>query len=502
MRMVKKWNKLYTSIKEVPTLKNVKKLKNLSLILGVKRQVLATTLLGVTAVGAQAQVNFEEVTDREEQIFKKEIKVNSNSRPTFVDLDGDSDLDLVVGNSFGELKYFTKNNNTFSEQTGESNPFDGIKVGYYITPNFIDLDGDSDLDLVLGIRNGSFNYYQNDNNVFTKKTGIDNPLNIPNVGYNSYQTFANLDGDSDLDLVVGQDDGTITYYTNNNNSFTKQTGSNNPFDGIDVGTSAQPTFADVDGDSDLDLIIGESNGTLIYFTNENTVFTLQTGSNNPFDGIDVGLSSTPTFTDVDGDSDLDLVVGNRFGNVKYYKNEGNTFTYLSGTENPFGFDTQDTYIKPFFIDIDKDSHLDLIAGNANGTIQYYKSENNIFTELTGENNPFDGIDAGVTSTPTFVDIDGDSDLDLITGEYYGSIKYFTNDNNVFTLQTGINNLFDGIGTGNNSAPTFADIDGDLDLDLIIGGEIGKLKYFTNDNNVFTEQTGENNPFNGIDVGDN
>jgi hypothetical protein len=51
-------------------------------------------------------------------------------------------------------------------------------------------------------------------------------------------------------------------------------------------------------------------------------FNEQTGTANPFNGIDVGLSSAPTFADIDGDGDLDAVVGAGDGSLKYYKNTG------------------------------------------------------------------------------------------------------------------------------------------------------------------------------------
>ena len=71
---------------------------------------------------------------------------------------------------------------------------------------------------------------------------------------------------------------------------------------------------------DLDLVVGESNGTgeyslLTYIENTGTstapVFVQQTGTANPFDGIDVGESSqslggrsSPTLGDLDGDGTL------------------------------------------------------------------------------------------------------------------------------------------------------------------------------------------------------
>ena len=59
------------------------------------------------------------------------------------------DLDLVVGNSAGELNYFentgTSTAPAFVQRTGSANPFDGIDVGSYSKPAFGDLDGDGTL---------------------------------------------------------------------------------------------------------------------------------------------------------------------------------------------------------------------------------------------------------------------------------------------------------------------------------------------------------------------
>ncbi|WP_219907734.1 FG-GAP-like repeat-containing protein [Aphanothece hegewaldii] len=78
-----------------------------------------------------------------------------------------------------------------------------------------------------------------------------------------------------------------------------------------MGSYSTPTFADIDSDGDLDAVVGALDGTLLYYKNTGTalapVYTEQTGTSNPFNDIYVGFFSTPTFADLDGDGDLDAV---------------------------------------------------------------------------------------------------------------------------------------------------------------------------------------------------
>ena len=49
------------------------------------------------------------------------------------------------------------------------------------------------------------------------------------------------------------------------------------FNDLDAGSTASPGFADIDGDNDLDLFVGELNGHVQYYTNDGTgVFTQAT----------------------------------------------------------------------------------------------------------------------------------------------------------------------------------------------------------------------------------
>lgn len=278
---------------------------------------------------------------------------------------------------------------TFTNQTGTDNLFQGVDVGSHSSPTFVDIDNDGDFDAFIGENNGNINYYKNTGTnvapIFTKKTGSANPLNSISLSALSAPTFVDIDNDGDFDAFIGENYGTVKHYentgSNTNPSFASRTGGNNPFDGVDVGLGASPAFADLDNDGDFDAFLGKNNGKINYYkntgTNTNAILTQQTGSDNPLNGIDVGDFSTPTIVDIDQDGDFDVFIGEYLGIINYYKNTGTN--------------TNPNYVVK-----------------------------------TGSNNPLNGADPGTRSTPTFVDINNDGNVDFFTGEEIGNINYWLN----------------------------------------------------------------------------
>ena len=89
-----------------------------------------------------------------------------------------------------------------------------------------------------------------------------------------------------------------------------------------MGSRSRPTFADVDGDGDLDAFVGENSGNFFYFENTGSASSpnFATPVTNPFGLTDVGYISSPTFADIDNDGDLDLFSGGTPDGILYFEN--------------------------------------------------------------------------------------------------------------------------------------------------------------------------------------
>ena len=445
-------------------------------------------------------------------------EVDSASKPAFADLDGDGDLDLFTGESFGDTKYFenigSKNSPSFASPI--ENPFGLVNLGYSTAPTFADLDGDGDLDLFMGEVDGNTIYIENigDGNSPAFTSPVTNPYGLTPLSYFSKPSFADLDSDGDLDLIIGGYEGGVKYFENtgNKNSPAFAEVIDNPFGLEDVGIVITPAFADLDGDGDQDAFLGELLNGIYYFNNTSELVAnaFANSSENPFGLTKVGFSSSPIFADLDSDGDLDAFIGNHSGEIKYFENIGNNTnpTFSELLNYPFGLSDIGEFSNPTFSDLDGDGDLDLFVGNKAGNIEYFQNtgSNTDPNFAISVDDPFGLVDIEEHASPTFCDMDGDGDLDLVVGDRDGNINYFQNmgSNTDPDFITPSENPFGLANVGGMASPTFTDFDGDGDLDAFIGAQDGNTHYFENTGNKHSPlfEFVTENPFGLTDVGAN
>jgi len=319
------------------------------------------------------------------------IRTSGYNAPTFGDEDGDGDLDLLMGVLGGAYNANTTTaDNLLMFSQGEDGKFtlqtrrfiSQIDVGSESVPSLVDLDGDGDLDLLLGnkidpddLTNSHVFRFENVGGPTTPRFREAGELEIEGA-YHNVPAFGDLDGDGDLDMILGtwRKDMRLLW---NEGSRTEPRFvlADSAFVELTRGSNAAPALADFDGDGDLDLIAGESSGTLNYYRNVGSptapVFELVS---DEYEGIDPGRRSFPVPIDADGDGDIDLAVGTESNGIVYFRNDGGAGepTFVEA-ESPFPAATElPVFTTPAFGDIDGDGDIDMVTGGIGGGVYFFE----------------------------------------------------------------------------------------------------------------------------------
>ena len=368
----------------------------------------------------------------------------------FADIDDDSDLDLFWGDFFSKSIYVIENFGTATvpdmQRVSDIYPVnaDSVYTSGFNMPRFADIDADGNLDLFVSVLYDptvpqSLMFLQNNGTPQTANHQLitDDYLKTLDVGNNSEPVFVDIDNDNDLDMFIGSlknPIGSIIFFENVGTSLSPDflLVDSTYFD-ITSDLSVTQSFGDIDNDGDYDLLIGRFNGTLSLFINSGTPTTpLFSGGailrNNNGDSIDVGSLATPFLIDIDNDFDLDLIIGGLNGKFNFYENTGSPSIY-EFTANSLYFDTLDIgdNSTPFLFDYDENGTLDLFSGSRKGDFYYFINNGSntvpIWTLVTTKLLP---DNFGGNTFPCFVDIDNDTDTDLLLGNVKGGLYLYIN----------------------------------------------------------------------------
>lgn len=287
-----------------------------------------------------------------------------------------------------------------------------------------------------------------------------------------------------------------------------------------------PVFADIDADGDQDLAIIYSGiaeipntysvSFIAYYRNNNSVFELQTGADNPFYGYESQsfMRVSLRLADLDADGDFDAVVSNNQGSY-YFTNYGTAevanFSFGDPDETLLSEAVigDDAYVQDL-ADIDGDGDYDAVVLPLMGNPELYRNIGTVhapvFSRVANESNPLPTIESSpIPDIPPgirMVDVDNDGDFDLLYSLSSGAVRYYENqgsaamakfvevakDHNPFncfyarsesihqqTTQFSSGTII-SVSLTYKMAIAMADVDGDGVLDLVGGTDGGELVY--------------------------
>ncbi len=342
------------------------------------------------------------------------------------DINGDGLDDVYMGGATGQAKqlFIQQKNGKFVES--KQADFDMDVTTENTDALFFDADKDNDLDLFIVTGSNEFEpnapelhdlLYINDG-----KGNFKRDVRFPAIFENgSCVTAADFDKDGDQDLFVGSRMISSKYGMNPSSNFYINDGTGNFKNQskrympqiTDLGMVTDAEWADIDKDGYLDLVVTQDWGGIVVFKNERgrTLTLKETIKDSE------GLWNCLKPADIDGDGDIDFIVGNIGENNKLKTSVQNPATLTvndfdkNGTvEQIISCVTEDGKTYPMVLKGELQRALPVIKKKF---IKYTDYANKTIAELFTEEQLKDGIEKKIVTTKSsFLINDGKGNFEL------------------------------------------------------------------------------------------
>ncbi|MEO6404313.1 MAG: VCBS repeat-containing protein [Ferruginibacter sp.] len=357
------------------------------------------------------------ITDVSKEALPLDKLINNSMDVQSADLDGDGDIDLVVAMEFkpnivlfndGHGKFF------YNPATLPQKSHDTEDIA------LADFDEDGDLDIIFVSEDDEIHeYYLNEG----KGNFTDVSDRIPVHSVCNAVVAGDFDKDGDIDLVLGNAGQEIFLANDGKGNFSNETTGRMP---PDISVTQDVEAADIDGDADLDLVIGNEDGNKIYINDGKGHFKDETIIRLPYANEE---TRKVDMADIDGDGDPDIF----FSNVDFTQSKNIANRLL--VNNGKGIYTDETTklflaandmhtADACFSDLDGDDDPDLVLGNlVNGYIQVcLNNGKGQFTEVT--DSIFPQRLYGEAISVHVKDLNGDRVPDIYFGMFRSSDRLF------------------------------------------------------------------------------